>query len=957
MKTRCTLLLAVALAAFCWLWPGQLTAQTAPLTITSTSPLPTATVGVAYSFTFTATGGYYSPTGYTWSVISGSVPGLSLNPGTGVFSGIPTQVGTFAITVRVADMQGQTATKPFTIDVISPVRIVTTSPLPPGAVGVLYSQTLTAAGGTAPYFWGIGSGSLPPGLTLSESGAISGVPSMVGTFTVTIFVYDATERSDSRAFTIVIANPLAIVTASPLPSATVGVTYSQTLVASGGSGSYSWIVSGGSPPPGLFLGGNGVLSGTPTTEGSYAFIAQVRDSFGLTTTKVISVTVIPQLEITTPPTLPAGRVGAVYGQTFEATGGTPPYRWSAGEDPMPPGLSFDSTGIVRGTPTVAGTYSFTINVTDSRNASASKRFTVTIRGPALTITTGSPLPGGRVGQAYSVTIAATGGSQPYLWSATGVPAGLQFSAAGVLSGTPAATGSFTITVTVTDAVKETASARFALNISAAPLVITTASPLPRGRVGDAYSVTLAAEGGVQPYTWSAASTPVGLSFSSAGVLSGTPSAAGTFSISVTVTDSEKTTTTKAFSLTVDPPRLVITTASPLPGGRVGDRYAQQLAAEGGVPPYSWSATGLPAGLALSAAGLLSGTPTASGTYTLNVTVTDSTQVATSRAFALTITAPPLAITTTALAAGAVGSAYAGALAASGGEPPYSWSLADGTLPAGVSLSAAGELRGVPTTPGAFQFTARVSDSRGNQATRSFTLNVVMPALPAVSIQGLEANVNPVQQPQVVVALASAFPVAITGRLTLTFTSDAANPADDPSVQFSTGGRTVSFTIPAGQTRAVFPSTTLAIQTGTVAGRIVVTAQFTAAGVDITPTPAPSQTSIVRAAAPVISSVRATRTAGGIEVVVTGFSTPRQVTQAVFRFTASGVGTLQTTELTVPLDSVFTTWYRSSASAQFGSSFSYTQPFTVTGNVAAIGSVSVTLTNAQGSSQAMSAAIQ
>ncbi len=956
MRAR-ELMRAAVLAAFCFMLPALLLAQTAPLTITSSSPLPTGIVGSPYAFTFQATGGVGPAAGYpySWSLAAGTLPpGLSLNS-SGLLSGTPTTAGSYSFRIRVADIQGATAVKDFSMSVGNPVQIQTPAQLPAGAAGVPYSQTLIAAGGMPPYYWEAYESPLPPGISLTPAGVLTGTPGVVGTYTFVVTVYDATERSDSRTFTLTILNPISIATASPLPNGAVGVTYSQTLVAVGGAPPYTWSVTTGQLPPGLFLNPNGVFTGAPAQDGIFAFVAQVRDSAGLLATKVFSLTVAPRLEITTESTLPRARVGTAYRQLFEASGGVPPYTWSSA-DPMPPGLSFESAGAVSGRPTTAGTFSFSVTVTDSRGVTANKRFSLTVLPPLLSITTTSPLPNGRVGQAYSLTFAASGGTAPLTWSATGLPPGLQFSSGGALTGTPTATGSFTIAVTVTDAARETASGRFAITITAAPLEITTAT-LPRARVAESYSVTLAAEGGAAPYSWSAATVPGGLSLSATGVLSGIPGTPGTYTITVTVTDSEKNTASRQLTLVVDPPRLVFTTTSPLPAGRVGDAYSTQLTAAGGVPPYRWTATGVPAGLSLSAAGVLSGTPTVAGSFTLNVTVTDSAQGSVSQNFALTIATPPVAITTASLASGTVGAAYAATLAATGGQAPYSWSLAAGALPAGVTLSAGGELRGTPTAPGTFNFTARVTDSRGEQATRALSVTIALPALPRTTIQGLDANVNPAQQPQVSVVLDSAFPILVNGRLTLTFTSDATNPADDPAVQFSTGGRTVDFTIPAGQTRAVFPAANLAIQTGTVAGRIVVTAQFTAGGVNVTPTPAPSFTATVRAAAPVISRVRATRTSTGIEVEVVGFSTPRAMTQAVFRFTPSGAGTLQTTELTVPLDTVFTTWYRSDASRAFGSSFTYTQPFTVTGNVAAIGSVSVTLVNAQGSSQSMSAAIQ
>jgi hypothetical protein len=224
-------------------------------------------------------------------------------------------------------------------------------------------------------------------------------------------------------------------------------------------------------------------------------------------------------------------------------------------------------------------------------------------------------------------------------------------------------------------------------------------------------------------------------------------------------------------------------------------------------------------------------------------------------------------------------------------------------------------------------------------------------MPTLSFTGLSGNVNPAGQPAFNITLAAPYPVPISGSVTLEFTPDAVIPADDPAIQFSAGGRTLSFTIPAGQTSAF--STAPAVQTGTVAGAIKLTVRLTAAGQDITPTPIPAITVQVARSAPVVGTVQLVRTGGGFEIRVAGYSTPRQITQAVFNFTAAAQGGLQTTSLTVPLGTDFTTWYAGTSSAQFGSQFLYTQPFSVQGEVGAIASGTVTLSNSVGSSQAVS----
>jgi hypothetical protein len=131
-------------------------------------------------------------------------------------------------------------------------------------------------------------------------------------------------------------------------------------------------------------------------------------------------------------------------------------------------------------------------------------------------------------------------------------------------------------------------------------------------------------------------------------------------------------------------------------------------------------------------------------------------------------------------------------------------------------------------------------------------------------------------------------------------------------------------------------------------------RLVAAGQSIMPSPAPVRSIQIPRSAPKINSVQVVRTSSGFNVLVTGYSTPRQMTQAAFAFTAAAGKSLQTTQVTVPVDSAFTTWYSGTSSNQFGSTFLYTQPFTVQGDMTAIASVSVTLTNAVGTSQSGSA---
>jgi len=314
------------------------------------------------------------------------------------------------------------------------------------------------------------------------------------------------------------------------------------------------------------------------------------------------------------------------------------------------------------------------------------------------------------------------------------------------------------------------------------------------------------------------------------------------------------------------------------------------------------------------------------------------------------------ITTTSLNAMTVGVAYSQTptLTAALGTPPYSnWRIAGGALPAALTLGSSGTITGTPTAPGSGSVQINVDDSASVSATKVFNWIVTVPSAPTVSVTGLTDTVSPAQQPTFDVQLSSSYALPITGTITLTFTPDAVNPANDPSIQFLPQGRTLSFTIAAGQTRA-FPTSAPVIGTGTVSGRIDLTLSFSAGGQNITPTPSPVRSVTVPRSAPKINSVQVVKVTGGFNVLVTGYSTPRQVTQAAFTFTAVTGANLGTAQVPVTVDSVFTTWFAGTSSTAFGSSFLYTQPFTVQGNVSDIASVSVTLTNATGTSQPVSA---
>jgi hypothetical protein len=281
----------------------------------------------------------------------------------------------------VTDANSATASATFTLS-IAPFAITTPSPLPSGIVGASYSQTLAVSGGSPPYAWSVASGALPAGLALSAGGSVSGVPAAYGTFSFSVVITAAGGFTAGQSFSLTVnPAPLVIATASPLPSGLAGTAYSQTLTAAGGVPPYVWQISSGTLPPLLSLSPSGVISGVPATPGVSTFTISVTDAALHTASQTFSLAItLGTLAITTPSTLPSAVAGASYSQTLAATGGAPPYTWQVTSGTWPAGMSMSSAGVIAGTPAVAGTYTFSVQVNDGASETAARSFSLTVIG-------------------------------------------------------------------------------------------------------------------------------------------------------------------------------------------------------------------------------------------------------------------------------------------------------------------------------------------------------------------------------------------------------------------------------------------------------------------------------------------------------------------------------------------------------------------------------------------------
>jgi hypothetical protein len=262
------------------------------------------------------------------------------------------------------------------------------------------------------------------------------------------------------------------------------------------------------------------------------------------------------------------------------------------------------------------------------------------------------------------------------------------------------------------------------------------------------------------------------------------------------------------------------------------------------------------------------------------------------------------------------------------------------------------MTGTPDTAGAYTFTARLTDDQRSTVAQLFVLTVLPGPAPTVQFSNLPDIIAPAQQPAFNLTLSTGYPVPLKGKLVMRFTPDPGIGVDDRAITFVTGSRTLNFDVPANSTQPEFPVPQPALQTGTVAGTIDMTVQLMAGTVDVTPTPAPSKTMRIDRTAPVITRVEVTTTTDGFQVAVTGYSTTREVLGATFQFTPAPGSRLDNNQVQVPTTDAARQWFNDSRSANFGGQFTFVQPFTLRG--AALTDVSVTLTNAQGTSAAVRA---
>jgi hypothetical protein len=731
------------------------------------------TYTIDYNFTITCNGGApvnvpgtitFIATAKTMTVTaSGKLPGL---------------VGTCVVTGTAFLVADKDKVRVITINGVK-VAPLTCSAITANCAMIVAEQgvpitpvTLTASGGAGPPYTFTATG-LPAGVGISPSGTISGTPTVSGTFNYTVTITDSAGNTGTTSCSVTVNPPISL-TCSGTNTGDVGVPFnSGPMTVTGGTAPYTFSVGSGTLPQGLNLNAStGAVTGTPTTAGT--FTIQVTDSLGAVATGC-TITINPPMQITCSATN-TGDVGVPFNSgPITVTGGTPPYTFSLGSGSLL-GLNLNSaTGAVTGTPTASGT--FTIKVTDSLGATGTG-CTITINPPVQLTCSGTAT--GTVGVPFnSGPATATGGTPPYTFSISGtIVAGLNLNAStGAVTGTPTATGTFSIQVT--DSLGAVGTPTCPITIGTSPCLASQLGPAAgfsvlglnganiqlggqlqingnvgigaNGQIGvskgDNFPGTLFADptaqvqighgsgfaGGVTTQSMAAIQSAVMAEAALVGSLSPTQTlsqiqssttitgnggqnvilvnGAVNLSHSQNLTISGGANDTFIFNIaggfSLNGANVVLNGVSPnqvmfyFPGS--GDQIQTNSANTAGIflaPERNISIMGgthvseFISGAQISFAGCGSNT-------VLNVLPACS-----SEQIALSCPANT----------GIVGTPYSSALIATGGEPPYTFSITGGSLPSGLVLTPSnGDITGTPTAANPYTFTAQVVDSSGSPA--------------------------------------------------------------------------------------------------------------------------------------------------------------------------------------------------------------------------------------------------
>jgi YVTN family beta-propeller protein len=599
-----------------------------PVPVITSNPAVTGTAGSA--LTLYQLTGADAPTSY--QITSGTLPaGLSLNTTTGAITGTPTGASTTTVWIAATNVTGQGPSLAivFTIAPSPTTPVITSNGTASGQVGQAFGYTITATN-TPISFAATG---LPAGLVLdAATGAITGTPTAPTAAPVAVTLTASTAAATSNPKTLLLsiaAAPAApAIVSAGLASGQVGQAFTYAIVASNAPTSYL----ASNLPPGLTVDSTtGAITGTPTLAGVTTASVQAANAGGPGAAANLVVTVAPAAAapaITSAGSV-AGQVGVAFSYQILAAPGTITAYAETGT--LPSGLALNPTsGLITGTPADPGQVTVEVTATSAQGTSFPEPLVITI-GPAdnVPIVTSGHAAVGTVGSAFAFTVTATNlPIAPFPAADTlevvDLPPGLAVNpATGAITGTPVQSGAFTASVVGTNLAGTGPISSLVITIQpAAAAPVITSSPLAPAQVGTAFSYQITATNAATSFQ--ALGGPAWLSVNGAtGLLSGTPTSPGSASLQLVATNASGDSAPASLTISAAPAaNTPVVTSAQTVGGQVGSTLSYQIAATSA--PLSYLATGLPAGLTLnSLTGLISGTPTDSGSFPVAVSAVNA----------------------------------------------------------------------------------------------------------------------------------------------------------------------------------------------------------------------------------------------------------------------------------------------------------------------------------------------
>lgn len=941
------------------------------LSVACTPSTGPTTAGVAYSASCTASGGI-AP--YTWS-ITGTLPdGLTYTPSTDTttlaISDTPMVSGSYSYTVQVTDSTPvipMTATQDYSGAVAPNITGISPTQATAGSSGFVLTVNGFGFGSDSSVSF---NGNAVATTVVSSTQVTAAIPGSLLTTpgSVGVTLTSASQTSNSATFTI---NPPPVIS-SISPTGTPAGSAAFTLTVNGsGFGLDSVVSFNGSTLTTSVVNSGQVTASVPAGLVATAGNASVTVTSGTVTSNAATFVIgAPSISSINPDTVTAG--GASFLLTVNGGNFGPGaiVQWTVGGSTTTLSTNdLSTTEVTASVPSnlIGATGTAQITVKSGNSTSNSETLTI-VAGPALsslspdTITAGSAT--------FTLTANGTDFASGAVVQWNGSALTTTFQSANELTATvPSSLVASTGTASVTVKSGGVTSNTLTFTIVAAPTV-SSLSPNTITAGSGGFTLTVNGSGfasGAQ-VKWNG--TTLGTIYVSSSQLTATVPAGNVGSPGtdhVTVTSGGVTSNSVNFTVVAGP---ALTSLSPSTATAGGGSFTLTVNGTGfasGATAY-WNTTALSTTFHNSTqltASVSSSLIARTGTASVSV----KSGGVTSNALSFTVVAGP---TISALDPSSITAGTGAGLGAVGSCPsrvePLGTLVVSGT---GFGSGATVDWNGQPlvtTVNSATQLTAcvpagfvkgygtaKITAVQGASTTNSLLLSL---AAPAITITGLQSTTVPTQQLPVGVQLSSPTPTALAGTLQLSFSSTAPGlPAGyvDPGLQFSSGGTTLNFTIPAGSSSITAGS----IQQGTVEGTIKVSLTNLAAnGLSVLPASGVSASVIIPPLPPVITagSVQITNlTSSGFDVVLTGYSVTRDVTTATFSFAAAaGTAFSGTTTFAVPVGPVFTTWFDSALGQDNGSMFLLTVPFTISGPTSVLGSVSVTLTNSVGTSAAESA---